>query len=433
MRAGRIRGLKAGLPETPAGTEQRIVPDMVLAVFGADGQARALQVPRHLARVRFEHLLDRGGSSGLLLEQHLPGDHLHLGIGELDGDAEAVAEPLQRLRPGRERRLTGGDQKQPALEPGLDSLRQLGDGRRPVLRLVDVLLDFVEDEDGQGEIAVGGERLPGGLHELVGRDVGLRRRELVEEELPCRLDVRGEGGVRFDQGLCDDGAHVEVVKLGLPAPARSFDLAPHLLQQPVVPQPEAESGLGVLLGEPARSEQDRQHGKPHVADVAPEQGPRGGHQGLADPPRAHLELPQRVLHFGGQPASDEASRRGPVVELRVDPQVGQHLEQMRLAAAEEPAHPHGVLPRGIEVGEIAFHDSLERVGEPAPADEGLQLVAQLPHDPRVRSPGDPGLAVVGQPDVQRVAVEEFVDIHGASSPWIRPPEHRERRGAGLAG
>ena len=152
-------------------------------------------MPRHLARVRFEHLLDRGGSSGLLLEQHLPGDRLHLGVGKLNGNSEAVAEPLQRLRSGRERRLPRGDEKHPALESGLNGLRELGDRRRPVLRFVDVLLDLVEDQDCQGEFTIGGECLLGGCDELVGRDVGLRRRELVEEERPCRLDVRGEGRV----------------------------------------------------------------------------------------------------------------------------------------------------------------------------------------------------------------------------------------------
>ena len=152
-----------------------------------------------------------------------------------------------------------------------------------------------------------------------------------------------------------------------------------------------------------------------MADIAPEQGPRSGHQGFPNPLPPHLELPQRVLYFRRQPTAHETPRRGTVVELRVDPKVRQHLEQVRLAAAEEPAHPYGVLPRPVQVREIPLQDSLERVGEPAPADEGLQLVAQLAHDLRVLSAGNPGLAVVGQPDPQRVAIEKFVDSHGGST------------------
>ncbi len=371
-----------------------------------------MEVPRHLARVPFEHLLDGRGRGGLLLEQNLPGDRLDLGIRELDGNAEAVAEPLQRLRPGRQRRLSRRDEKHPASKPGLDGLRQVGDRGRPVPHFVDVLLHLVEHQNRERNFSIRGKRLLGGRDELVVCDVGLRRWELVEQELPGRLDVRSEGRIRGDECLRDDWAHIEVVEFPIPTPALGLDSFPHPAKQPVVPQPEAEPGLGVLLGEPARPKQDGQHRQPHMADIAPEEGPRSGHQWLADPPPPHLELPQRVLYLRRQSACHETPRRGSVVELRVDPKVRQHLEQVRLAAAEEPAHPHGILPGPVQVSKVPLQNSLECVGEPAPADEGLQFVAQLAHDLRVLSAGNPGLAVVGQPDLQRVAIEKFVDSHG---------------------
>ena len=157
-----------------------------------------------------------GVAVGFLSQQDFPGDHLHLGVGKLDGDLETVAEPLQRHRAGGKRRLPGGDEKHPAAELGLHGLREFRDGGRPVLCFVDVLLNLVKDEDGQGNFAIRRQRLLGGGDEFIGRDVRSGLRELVEEQLPRRLNVRGKGRIGLDERLRDHRAHIEVVEF--PAP-----------------------------------------------------------------------------------------------------------------------------------------------------------------------------------------------------------------------
>ena len=156
LRTRRVGGLEACLPEAPAGSQKRVVAHMVVAVLGAHRQTRPVQVSRHLARVVFEHLLDGRSRRGALPQQHLARDRLHLGVGELDGRAEAVAEPLQRLRARGKRGLARGDEEHAAVEPRLKRLGKLGDGRRAVLRLVDVLLHLVEHEDGRRDLALRG-------------------------------------------------------------------------------------------------------------------------------------------------------------------------------------------------------------------------------------------------------------------------------------
>ena len=146
--------------------------------------------------------------------------------------------------------------------------------------------------------------------------------------------------------------------------------------------------------------------------VASEQRPGGSHGLGTEPPRPRVQLPQRMLDGCRKPVVHEAARRLPVLELRVHPQVREHLEKVRLAASEEAAHPDGILARAVEVAEVAFQDPLERVGELALADEGFQLGAQLPHHPLVPALSDSGLAVVREAHAQRVAVEQ---VHGSSS------------------
>ena len=164
---------------------------------------------------------------------------LDLGIRELDGNAEAVAEPAAApsFRPPARIVPTGQRRRGSIrlLEPGLDGLRQLCNRCRTVLRLVDVLLDLVEHEYRQRHFAIGRQRLFGGGDELVGRDVGLRRWELVEQELPGRLDVRSEGRIRGDECLRDDWAHIEVVEFPIPTPTCGLDGPPYPFQQPIVP------------------------------------------------------------------------------------------------------------------------------------------------------------------------------------------------------
>ena len=123
----------------------------------------------------------------------------------------------------------------------------------------------------------------------------------------------------------------------------------------------------------------------------------------------------------GQAARDEGAGRGAIGELRVDPEVGEHLQQMRLAAPEEAADPGGFLPPPAEVGDEPFEDAAKAVGEPPVADEGLQFGAELGVLRGVGRFADPRLALVGERGGPRVAFEKFVDLrirrHGQPSSW----------------
>ena len=130
--SGSIGGLKARLPETPAGAEQRIVGHAVVRILRSRPDPGALQVASDLARMRLEDLLDRRAGARPLVKQHLAGYGLDVRIGELYGDPEAVAEPHQRRCAGRKRRLSGAHEHDPAVELGLHRLGHLCEGGRAI-------------------------------------------------------------------------------------------------------------------------------------------------------------------------------------------------------------------------------------------------------------------------------------------------------------
>ena len=266
------------------------------------------------------------------------------------------------------------------------------------------------------QLAVRRQRLPRRLDELLGRDVGLQRRELLGQQLPGRPYVGREAGVGVDQRIGDDRADVEVVELTQPVLPGRLDRGANGGEQPPLAQPEAEARLGVLRGPATGTEQNRQHGVPDVIDAAPEHGSGGRHGRPPRPVRVGVELAKLGPHLVGQPAANQTAGRRPVGELGVDPQVGEHLQEVRLAAAEEAADPRRVLLRGSEVGEIAVENALERVAELPVADERLELGPQLRHRRLVRVVGDARLPAVGEPRRARIAIECFVDLHGTGPP-----------------
>lgn len=240
---------EAGLPEPAAGLEQGVVGLVNARVLARDAELGALQLARHFAGVFLEHALDRRGGAGLLAQQHFAGDLLDFGVGELDRDSEAVPEPLERRVP-IERRLARRHEQQPAGKLGLDGLGDLGDGCGTVAGVADVLLHFVQDEDRERDSAAGvRERLLGRVHKLGRPDVARGAWKLCAQQLPGRLRVRGEVGTRLGHGVRQDRAHVEVGEFAPPVLASVLDGAPHLVQQPLVPQPKAEPGLCVVLGQ----------------------------------------------------------------------------------------------------------------------------------------------------------------------------------------
>ena len=110
----------------------------------------------------------------MLLKQHLARNRLDVGVGELDADREAVHQLVQQLYAG-ERRLTGAYQHHLAVELLLETASDdLGDQDRAGLGVADVLLDFVEDQDRAGHLAVASGALQNALEhaeELVGGEV----------------------------------------------------------------------------------------------------------------------------------------------------------------------------------------------------------------------------------------------------------------------
>jgi len=64
--------------------------------YGAD--PGALQMTVRFAGVILEHLLDLGFRAGLLVQEDLAGNGLHVGIRQLRRDGETVAELLETRR-----------------------------------------------------------------------------------------------------------------------------------------------------------------------------------------------------------------------------------------------------------------------------------------------------------------------------------------------
>ena len=122
---------------------------------------------------------------------------------------------------------------------------------------------------------------------------------------------------------------------------------------------------------------------------------------------------------------NETAGRAPIGKLRVPPEVREHLQQVRLAAAEEAADPGRVLFRSAEVREIAIHDALQRIAELPVAYERLQLGPQLVQRQLFRRIDNTCLSVVGEPGGARVAIEHVVDVHKTAppscsvTPWAR--------------
>ena len=132
--------------------------------------------------------------------------------------------------------------------------------------------------------------------------------------------------------------------------------------------------------------------------------------------RVGVQLAKLRLNLVGQAAANQTARGRSVGERGVHPQVGEHLQEVRLAAAEEAADPRGVLLRRAEVREIAIENALEGVAELPVADEGLELRPQLFPGRLVGSVDDARLPVVGEPRRARVAIEHLVDLHKAGPP-----------------
>jgi hypothetical protein len=108
---------------------------------------------------------------------------------------------------------------------------------------------------------------------------------------------------------------------------------------------------------------------------------------------------------------NEAASRRAVGELRVGPEVAQHLQKMRLAAAEETTDPRRFLAGLANVAKIRGEDPLDPVRVLSLADERRQLAAQLFEDPFIGFVGDTRLPLVDQRVGRGISLKDVFNFH----------------------
>jgi hypothetical protein len=359
-------------------------------------------------------------TAGPLLQQHPPGHRLHVGVRERHPHREAV-EQLGELLGSVERALPGAHDHHPAAQLLRDRLGHVGEDRGAVVGVADVLLDLVQDQQGAGlfvtlraEAQDPAER----VEELLAGDVRPLRRELALDRT-LRVGVRrSERGIALAQRRRDVAAHVEVIELRRPGLSRGFlHRFPHALEPALLVQPEGEHGLRVLLREPERAQQHAEHREPYVLGAAGRQRTRRGKE-PAPAPAGGVQLAQRVTDVLGQ-VRHQAAGGGPVRELRVHPQVSEHLEEVRLAAPVEAAHPGALLAGAAQPREVGEEDAKDALRVLPFAHERGQLATQLLHHPLVTligPVGDAGLSVVDERVARRVAEQDILDLGHVGPP-----------------
>ena len=239
-------------------------------------------------------------------------------------------------------------------------------------------------------------------------------RELLQQDLARFLLVHREVWDGLHQRTSNHGADVEVVEFAEPLATGALHGRPHRGEVPLLSQPEAELRLGILLGPVAGPEENGENRFANAV-IAAQQRAGGGDGGFSKPCGLCVKFAKLCLDLVRQAATGETTGSRAVVEGGVHPKMGEHLEQVRLAAAEEAADPSGLLSRGPQVRQIAVEDALDGVFELTSADEGLKFCPEFGGRPLVYLGANLRLAIVGKSRSARVAVEELVDLHGNHS------------------
>ena len=229
--------------------------------------------------------------------------------------------------------------------------------------------------------------------------------------LRASISFAANFGVARQDTAGDVAADVQVVELGLPHSPGLGNLALHRLEVAVFLKPEDELRLGVLVWKPDASEKDAKHGLPNEIRAPAWQaaGCRG------QPSRAlagcveFSERASQIVRHGRH----EASRGRTVRKDRVDPQVSQHLQEVRLAATEEPADPRGLLARVREVLEKRLDDPGDPVCILPFADEGAQFGLELCNRSLIALVGDPRLALIDE-GLRGIALKQILNRHAVS-------------------
>ena len=288
-RAALVHRPQEPLPEATPYRQEGVVRHEDVAVLGAMRDLGADEVPGDLPDVVGEHVIDAADLVGLLGQDDLADDGLDVGVGQLDLHGEA---PHQLLEHGgaRQRGLARADEEQAPAELLAAGLGDLLDEVVARLVLADVLLDLVEADQRERELAVDGEGVADGVDHLLGRDVG-GLGELLAQERAGLLRAGGEAGVDIQERGSDVRRHVEVAQLPAPVLASGLDVALDRVDVALVAQPHHEAGEGVLLGQAHRIEDEVEQLQASVV------------------PRSRAELPRRRVQ-----AAEPAARRGQLLE-----------------------------------------------------------------------------------------------------------------------
>jgi hypothetical protein len=203
-----VDGAQDLFPEAPPNGQDRIVGSHHGFVVGDVFELGASQVSGNLAQIRPPGAVDFRLRRRLLGQDDLAGDVLDIPITQHDGYRKACHQPLQVGGPGQ-RGLARADEQQLSPEVLAECFGHFLDQVGLLCVTADVLLHLVENDEGQREPAVHGQRIGDRGDQLVVGDV----RDLGELgfEQGARRGLRfGESGIGLEQCLGDAGRDVEM-------------------------------------------------------------------------------------------------------------------------------------------------------------------------------------------------------------------------------
>ena len=161
---------KHPLPKPPPHRQQGEVGHVGSIVLGAGFNFGAGQMAGDFSVVCGNDLFDGGCLVRLLGRDDLADDRLNVGVAELDRHAETVAEFLKLGRTA-EGRLAGSEDEHPAVELFAARFDDFLDLETAVTIVADELLDFIEHNQGAGQLAIDREGFAQGLKHIVNGDV----------------------------------------------------------------------------------------------------------------------------------------------------------------------------------------------------------------------------------------------------------------------
>ncbi|GBE10145.1 hypothetical protein BMS3Bbin12_00553 [bacterium BMS3Bbin12] len=265
-------------PEAPANGQQRIVLDQDRLVLTAGADLGAHQVTVEFPGVGFQRRFDVVDAVRTLCQNDPPDNRFDIVVREFDIDREPALETLKRRRAG-ERGLPGSQEEQAIAKPFAACLNDLLNHIGTAGIVADVLLYFVENDDGARHIAVGRQCILQRTGEFVRGDV-LGLGKLGPQRGPGILLAAGEVRVSREQRLGDQRADIQIVQLAPEFPALRLDHGAHLVIDVVLFQPEAEARLGKTLGQFRGLEHDSEKREPNAVTGAGAEISRCGMQSM---------------------------------------------------------------------------------------------------------------------------------------------------------